>query len=140
MGLIACMVLLTFIFFLRRWIPTPVPDEQCFESMKAGMDKLPPGVKMVLNSGTYPSVTLPLVLGTDMMWLAICSTAEFYGFNPPEANLELIARFFEKYPEYVEKAFLVVKVCLGSSPSGSQYLTTGMSIGVGISTSYSRAE
>ncbi|EIM92627.1 Aldo/keto reductase, partial [Stereum hirsutum FP-91666 SS1] len=80
---------------MMTWIPTPVPDEQCFESMKAGMDKLPPGVKMVLNS------------------------AEFYGFNPPEANLELIARFFEKYPEYVEKAFLVVKVCLGSSPSGS---------------------
>lgn len=70
---------------MMTWIPTPVPDEQCFESMKAGMDKLPPGVKMVLNS------------------------AEFYGFNPPEANLELIARFFDKYPEYTEKAFLVVK-------------------------------
>ncbi|EIM86405.1 aldo/keto reductase [Stereum hirsutum FP-91666 SS1] len=67
------------------WVPNPVPDEQCFEAMKAGMDTLPPGTKMVLNS------------------------ADFYGFNPPEANLELIARFFEKYPEYSEKAFLVVK-------------------------------
>lgn len=37
---------------------------------------------------------------------------EFYGINPPTANLELVARFFEKYPEYVDKAFLSVKVCL----------------------------
>ena len=38
--------------------------------------------------------------------------AEFYGINPPTANLELVARFFEKYPQYVDKAFLSVKVCL----------------------------
>lgn len=43
--------------------------------------------------------------------------ADFYGFNPPEANLELIARFFEKYPEYSEKAFLVVKVYLVPLPT-----------------------
>lgn len=36
--------------------------------------------------------------------------AEFYGYNPPTANLELLSRFFEKYPTYVDKAFLVVKV------------------------------
>lgn len=35
---------------------------------------------------------------------------EFYGINPPEANLELLARFFEKYPSYADKAFLSVKV------------------------------
>ena len=35
---------------------------------------------------------------------------EFYGRNPPEANLELVARFFEKYPEYADRAFLSVKV------------------------------
>lgn len=38
-------------------------------------------------------------------------TGEFYGINPMEANLELIARFFEKYPSYEDKAFLSVKVC-----------------------------
>ena len=35
---------------------------------------------------------------------------EFYGINPPEANLELVSRFFEKYPSYTDKAFLSVKV------------------------------
>jgi len=39
------------------------------------------------------------------------SSAEFYG-EPKHltANLELVARFFEKYPEYAQKAFLSVKV------------------------------
>lgn len=41
-----------------RWTPTPVPDEQCFEAIKAGIDRLPAGVKMVLNSGQYmPSIS-----------------------------------------------------------------------------------
>jgi hypothetical protein len=35
---------------------------------------------------------------------------EFYGRNSSAANLELLARFFHKYPEYAEKAFLSVKV------------------------------
>lgn len=34
-----------------RWVPNQVPDEQCFEAIKAGIDLLPPGVKMVINSG-----------------------------------------------------------------------------------------
>jgi hypothetical protein len=34
-----------------RWTPTPVPDEQCFEAIKAGVDALPPGTKMFLNAG-----------------------------------------------------------------------------------------
>lgn len=34
---------------------------------------------------------------------------EFYGVNPREANLELVSRFFEKYPSYQDKAFLSVK-------------------------------
>lgn len=34
---------------------------------------------------------------------------EFYGRNPPTANLELLARFFEKYPGLADKAFLSVK-------------------------------
>lgn len=42
--------------------------------------------------------------------LTYYSVGEFYGINPRTANVELVARFFEKYPSYVEKAFLSVKV------------------------------
>ncbi|EJU05434.1 aldo/keto reductase, partial [Dacryopinax primogenitus] len=63
------------------WKPNPVPDEQCFETIKAAIDN---GCNM-LNSG------------------------EFYGVNPPEANLELLARFMSKYPSYSDKFFLSVK-------------------------------
>ncbi|KAI6103487.1 Aldo/keto reductase, partial [Pisolithus sp. B1] len=69
----------------RHWKEDPVPDEQCFEAIKAGIDALPPGAKMLLVAG------------------------EFYGHNLSTANLEMIARFFEKYPDYAEKAFLSVK-------------------------------
>ena len=31
--------------------PTNVPDEQCFEAIKAGIESAPPGVKVFLNSG-----------------------------------------------------------------------------------------
>lgn len=34
---------------------------------------------------------------------------EFYGQGETPANLELVARFFEKYPSYADKAFLSVK-------------------------------
>ena len=34
---------------------------------------------------------------------------EYYGQGLTTANLELIARFFERYPEYTERAFLSVK-------------------------------
>ncbi|KAI0636842.1 aldo/keto reductase [Trametes polyzona] len=64
---------------------TPLPDEDAFEAIKAGVDAMPPGVKMLLNSG------------------------EFYGPNCSTANLELLARFFEKYPEYADRTFLSVK-------------------------------
>ncbi|KAF8274160.1 NADP-dependent oxidoreductase domain-containing protein [Lactarius quietus] len=56
-----------------RW-PGPVPDEEAFAAIKAGVDALPPGTKLFLNS------------------------AEFYGQGLSTANLELLARFFEKYP------------------------------------------
>jgi hypothetical protein len=39
-------------------------------------------------------------------------TGEFYGLDPPTANLELLARFFERYPDYADKAFLSVKVSI----------------------------
>jgi pyridoxine 4-dehydrogenase len=46
--------------------------------------------------------------GNDVCYVR---AGEFYGINPRTANLELVARFFEKYPEYKDKAFLSVKVC-----------------------------
>jgi len=67
------------------WTKNPVSDEVAFEAIKASIDSLPAGTKRVLNSG------------------------EFYGFEPREANLELISRFFEKHPEYADRAFLSVK-------------------------------
>ncbi|KAF9004237.1 aldo/keto reductase [Cyathus striatus] len=66
-------------------VPTPVPDEFCFESLKAGIDATPEGAKMMLNS------------------------SEFYGRDPLTANIELLARFFERYPTYADKVFLSVK-------------------------------
>ncbi|KAI8998519.1 aldo/keto reductase [Trametes punicea] len=71
---------------VASWDPNdPLPDEQLFEAIKAGIDAMPPGVKMLLNSG------------------------EFYGPNMSTANLELLARFFEKYPQYADRTFLSVK-------------------------------
>ena len=34
---------------------------------------------------------------------------EFYGKDMSTGNLELVARFFEKYPEYADRTFLSVK-------------------------------
>ncbi|CAE6424445.1 unnamed protein product, partial [Rhizoctonia solani] len=65
------------------WVPEPPPDEQCFESIIADINAAPPGVKVFLNAG------------------------EFYGTWPnTTANLELLNRFFTKYPEYAERTFL----------------------------------
>jgi hypothetical protein len=38
---------------MMTWKPTSVPDEDAFAAIKAGIDTLPPGVKMLLNSGTW---------------------------------------------------------------------------------------
>ncbi|KAJ4485874.1 aldo/keto reductase [Lentinula aciculospora] len=64
---------------------TAVSDEQAFEAIRAGVDALPSGTKMFLNSG------------------------EFYDKTWGVGNLQLLSRFYEKYPEYVEKTFLSVK-------------------------------
>ncbi|KAI0643982.1 aldo/keto reductase [Trametes meyenii] len=65
--------------------PEGVSDAQAFESIKSGIDALPPGAKMMLNS------------------------SEFYGYEWSLGNLELLARFFDKYPEHADKTFLSVK-------------------------------
>ncbi|VDB99963.1 unnamed protein product [Peniophora sp. CBMAI 1063] len=64
---------------------TSVSDEQAFEAIKASIDIVPAGAKMLLNS------------------------AQFYANDLGTANLELLARFFDKYPGYAEKVFLSVK-------------------------------
>ncbi|KAJ8502137.1 hypothetical protein ONZ51_g229 [Trametes cubensis] len=66
-------------------VPNPVPEEQAFAAIKAGVDALPQGVKMVLNS------------------------AQFYGQHWSLGNLELLSRFYEKYPDYADRTFLMVK-------------------------------
>ena len=43
------------------------------------------------------------------------TAGEYYGAGLTTANLELISRFFEKYPEYADRSFLSVK---GSSVPG----------------------
>ena len=84
----------------------PVSDEQAFESIKSGVDALPPGVKMMLNSC---ELILPCIVHVPAS-LLITTTAEFYGQGFSVGNLELLARFYEKYPDYVDKTFLAVKV------------------------------
>ncbi|KAJ7271737.1 aldo/keto reductase [Mycena rebaudengoi] len=66
----------------------PVPEEQCFESITAGVDALPAGWS---NS----PLTVPL--------------AEFYAMDFGTLNLEMLSRFYAKYPEYADKTFLSVK-------------------------------
>ncbi|KAH7923876.1 Aldo/keto reductase [Leucogyrophana mollusca] len=70
---------------LMTWRTTPIPDEQCFAAIKAGIDALDDGVKLFINGG------------------------EFYGYNLATTNLEMIQRFFDKYPEYADRTFLSVK-------------------------------
>ncbi|KAH6912092.1 aldo/keto reductase [Coprinopsis sp. MPI-PUGE-AT-0042] len=70
---------------MMKLTATPVPDEQCFEAIKAGIDALPSGVKGMLNS------------------------ADFYAYNRGLDNLEMLSRFFSKYPEYADKTYLSVK-------------------------------
>ena len=41
---------------ILSWKPNPVPDEQCFEAIKAGINGLPPGAKMFLNGGKWANV------------------------------------------------------------------------------------
>lgn len=42
----------------------------------------------------------------------MCLPGEFYGLNPPTANLEMLSRFYAKYPQYMDQTFLSVKGAL----------------------------
>ena len=45
-------------------------------------------------------------------------SGEFYGQEYPEANLDLLAAFYEKYPECADKTFLSVKGGVGLKGTG----------------------
>jgi pyridoxine 4-dehydrogenase len=88
-------------------VPTPTPDEQAFEAIKTAIEQVPEGSKLFLNSGWY--------ICTNVFRHATYhfhEPGEFYGRNPPEANLQLVARFFTKYPELADRTFLSVKVSI----------------------------
>jgi hypothetical protein len=74
---------------------------------------------MAFHDVLYP----PPRRGVSHPHLRLCvSTGEFYGHNFSPANLELIAEFFETYPDYAERAFLSIKVRRGMfCPSDIQY-------------------
>ncbi|KAH9916596.1 aldo/keto reductase [Epithele typhae] len=63
----------------------PIADEDAFAAIKAGIDALPPGAKMMLNSG------------------------DSYSNDGGPANIRLLSRFFAKYPSYADRTFLSVK-------------------------------
>ncbi|KAK9474800.1 NADP-dependent oxidoreductase domain-containing protein [Dipodascopsis tothii] len=63
------------------WRPKVTPDEQAFAVIKKAID-----------------------LGATFL-----NSGEFYGVDPPEANLLLLNRFFTKYPELASKTVLSVK-------------------------------
>lgn len=46
-------VILTCLTMLHRLRAEPLPDEEAFEAIKAGVDAMPPGVKMMLNAGEH---------------------------------------------------------------------------------------
>ena len=60
------------------------------------------------------------ILVTDIMFYSV---GEFYGHNAATTNLELLSRFYAKYPEYAEKTFLSVKVLFWPSIAHTQYAT-----------------
>jgi pyridoxine 4-dehydrogenase len=91
---------------MMTWRPTPVPDEEAFAAIKAGIDSLPPGVKIFINSGGWASFGIIIACSLELTHL---TSGEFYGRDMDTGNLELVSRFFEKYPEYADRTFLSVK-------------------------------
>jgi pyridoxine 4-dehydrogenase len=87
------------------WTSTPVSDEEAFAAIKGGIDALPPGVKMFLNSCGFYVVQSSIVSLTRVR----ITSAEFYGEGLTTANLDLVARFFKKYSGYADRTFISVK-------------------------------
>ncbi|KAM0792741.1 hypothetical protein ACM66B_002517 [Microbotryomycetes sp. NB124-2] len=63
------------------WKPKQTPDSTAFKCLK---DSIEAGSTLI-------------------------NSAEFYGFPDPYASLNLLGRFFDKYPDYVDKVVLIVK-------------------------------
>ena len=94
------------------WNPNPVPYDQAFDAIKTAVDAMPAGAKLFLNSGMFAGcidISHPPLTRFE---------GEFYGNDFSAANLDLLASFFEKYPEYADKTFLSVK---GASKPGILY-------------------
>jgi hypothetical protein len=49
------------------WTPTPIRDEDAFAAIKAGIDALPPGVKMLLNSGEWAHLGIVRLLNSHTL-------------------------------------------------------------------------
>ena len=83
---------------------TPVPDEEAFAAIKAGIDTLPPSMKVFLNSGRWAlfNTVRPVTLNLHVLLQpsSIVTTWALRIWN---------ARFFEKFPEYADRTFLSVK-------------------------------
>ncbi|KAI1360212.1 NADP-dependent oxidoreductase domain-containing protein [Xylaria arbuscula] len=80
------------------WRTNQTPDEQAFAAMKTAVN----------NGATF--------------W----SGADFYGTADPTANISLIRRYFEKYPEDASKVTLSIKGCADPKtlhPTGSRAAT-----------------
>lgn len=93
---------------LFSWKYPVTDDETAFAAIQAGLDLAGPGEKVFLNTGAYAeSVWL---LSLELRLKRLNHAAEFYGGDPPIANLLLLSRFFEKYPDYKERAFISLKV------------------------------
>ena len=59
---------------MMTWRPTPIPDDEAFAAIKAGIDSLPPGVKMFLNSGKSALLTPSVASLNSQMILQPSST------------------------------------------------------------------
>ena len=53
-------------YVFPSWRDPAVSDEEAFASLKAGMDSLPPGAKMFLNSGAYTNGSIQIHLALSM--------------------------------------------------------------------------
>jgi hypothetical protein len=88
---------------------------------------------MFINSGKQQVLS-------SVQFMADVPLGEFYAHDLKTGNLEMISRFFERYPDYADRAFLSVKVNhnAGSSmaclplPGRTQRRDTGIRLFVSI--------